>query len=235
MRLAILEEDDSQTTYLINILSDIRLNEETLHCESFTSGKKLRSSLRQETYDLVIMDWTAADIDGIDVLEWLRNFQRSQVPVMMLTSHGSEQDIARALAIGADDYVVKPLRPMEFKARVGRLLARRATPASSQMVFGEWTFDRSNTTATIRTEKINRQIILTEREFRLAVALFQHLGSPLSRSHLLEYSGVNGEDTHSRALDSHVYRLRGKLFLEKTHNIRLQTIYGHGYRLERVT
>lgn len=235
MRLAILEEDEAQTSYLINILSDIRYNEESLHCESFTSGKKLRTALRNETYDLLILEWHAPDVDGIDVLEWLRNFQHSQMPVIMLTTHGSEHDIARAFMVGADDYVIKPFRPVEFRARVSRLLQRRgATPSSSKLVFGEWTFDRSSTTATIHTDFVHNHIELTEREFRLAVALFQHMGAPLSRSHLLEYSGVNGEDTHSRALDSHIYRLRGKLFLEKKHHIRLQTIYGHGYRLERI-
>lgn len=235
MRVALLEEEDTQVQLVRDILSRIPLSEGSVSCIAYRSGERLRRALRHETYDLLIIEWNAPELDGIDLLQWLRNFQKSQVPVMMLTTRTSEHDVARALEAGADDYAVKHVRLVEFSARVARLLRKHAPPSvTSLLVFGDWTFDRANTTVRIARDATERRVELTEREFRLALALFQHLGTPLSRSHLLEYSGVSGDELGSRALDSHMYRLRGKLFLETAHGIRLRTIYGHGYRLELV-
>lgn len=233
MRVAILEDDEAHINYITHILSKIQIGEETTNCTSFSSGKRLRSELRHETYDLLIMNWASPDMDGIELLKWLRAFQKSDIPAIMLTARNSESDIAKALEAGADEFMTKPVRPIEFRARVMRLMERcgRST-SSSTLNFGRWVFDRSTTTARSVGNDIEHKVLLTEREFRLAVALFQHLGSPLSRSHLLEYSGVSGDEIESRALDSHIYRLRGKLFLPDKHGIRLNTVYGYGYRLE---
>ncbi|WP_229722935.1 winged helix-turn-helix domain-containing protein [Xylophilus rhododendri] len=130
---------------------------------------------------------------------------------------------------------MKPVKPLEFGARVTRLLQRRSGSAKApQVEFGNWSFDRSSTSLQLARKAGPKRIVLTEREYRLALALFQHLGSTLSRSHLLEYSGASGEEMRSRALDSHMYRLRNKLFRQPEHGLRLKTIYGQGYRLERL-
>lgn len=233
MRVALLDEDEKQIAYLTHILSQIPMGEDSIVCEPFTTSTKLRSALRRETYDLLILDWNLPDVEAVDFLRWLQNFHTSAMLVVVLTARDAEQDIAKALGNGADDCVSKPIRPVEFTARVARLLRKNSqTSTASLQSFGNWVFDRTHNTAHVRDAQGEHQVVLTEREFRLAVALFQHLGVPLSRSHLLEYSGVSGEEGGSRALDSHIYRLRGKLFLGRANGIRLQTIYGHGYRLE---
>ncbi len=233
MRVALLEEDEAQITYLTHILSQIPWDDGAITCTVFTSGHRLRSTLRHDTFDLLILDWAVSDMEGIELLRWLRNFQKSETPVMIVASRSSEADVVKAFSSGADDYVNRPFRAGEFAARVTRLLRRKTSPkVSPSFTFGDWTFDRFSTTARIFKGSAERTVVLTEREFRLALALFQHLGSPLSRSHLLEYSGVSGEESGSRALDSHIYRLRSKLLLEGAHGIRLQTVYGYGYRLD---
>ncbi|WPB58097.1 response regulator transcription factor [Xylophilus sp. GOD-11R] len=233
MRVAILEDDSGQTARIMHILSGISIGDASVSVQAFTSGQRLRSVLRHETFDLLVLAWNGAELNGIEILDWLRKFQQSNTPAIILSSYYSEQDIVRAFGRGADDYVVQPVRSMEFRARAMRLLQRHTpAPALTQLVFGPWTLDRTNTTARIALPDGEKTFELTEREFRLALALFQHRGSSISRAHLLEYSGVCGEEINSRALDSHIYRLRGKLFLQREHGAQLRTVYGHGYRLE---
>lgn len=79
-----------------------------------------------------------------------------------------------------------------------------------------------------------RSIVLTNREFQLALALYRHLGHPVSRTRLLEALGVGSDRMPGRALDNHIYRLRRKLGPESTSGLRLHTVYGSGYRLEQI-
>ncbi len=238
MRIAVLDDDPTQLSYLVHALTrQLEIGEEVISCCPFSQGEALRRSLRQETYDLLVLDWNVPDLDGVELLHWLRNFQKSEVPVIMLSSRGAERDVAGALGIGADDYVVKPFRTLELCARIRRLMARRPLPAAMDIEhFGDWRFDRPNLNVQFPAPdgKI-QQISLTDREFRLAMALFRHTGQPVSRAYLLESLGVHGEEMPSRALDSHVYRLRNKLGLHSASGMRLQTVYGRGYRLERVS
>lgn len=235
MRIAILEDDDAQLAHLLHTLNtQLVLADETVSCTTFQQGKALQDALRRETFDLLVLDWNVPDLDGTDLLQWLRNFQGNQVPVLMLSSRASERDVAGALGLGADDYVVKPFRPLELCARIRRLAARRQ-PArvSDVLAFGDWTFDRLS--QTVRFEEGSSgavQFSLTDREFRLTLALFRNLGTVVSRAYLLESAGYGGEVVSSRTLDSHIYRLRNKLGLTMERRMQLQTVYGQGYRLE---
>ncbi|MEJ7686978.1 MAG: response regulator transcription factor [Variovorax sp.] len=185
---------------------------------------------------MLVLDWNVPDLDGVELLHWLRNFLKSDVPVIMLSSRSAERDVAGALGVGADDYVVKPFRTLELCARIRRLMNRRPAPAAMEVErFGGWKFDRSQLSVYFTdTDGASQHIPLTDREFRLALALFRHTGQPVSRAYLLEVLGVAGGEMPSRALDSHVYRLRNKLSLHSASGLRLQTVYGRGYRLERV-
>jgi DNA-binding response OmpR family regulator len=239
MRIAVLDDDPTQLGYLVHALKrGLDTGEESITCVPFDKGETLRKSLRQETFDLLVLDWNVPDLDGVELLHWLRSFQKSDVPVIMLSSRSAERDVAGALGIGADDYVVKPFRTMELCARIRRLLTRQPslTAAAEQERFGAWRFDQPNLCVHFKApDGTLTRIPLTDREFRLALALFRHLGHAVSRAYLLEKLGVHGEEMPSRALDSHIYRLRSKLGLHSASGLRLQTVYGRGYRLERVT
>ena len=90
----------------------------------FASGKAIVREAARESFDLFLLDWHVPDLSGADVLKWLREKQQSTVPVLFATSRDSEQDIVAALAAGADDYMIKPVRRMELLARVEALLRR---------------------------------------------------------------------------------------------------------------
>jgi DNA-binding response OmpR family regulator len=245
MRIAVLEDDTHQRVHVIRALNQqMALPEEHITIVPFDKGEALRRALRLDTFDLLILDWTVPDLDGIDLLRWLRGFQTDETPVLMLSVHGSERQIAEALDEGANDYVVKPFRSVELCARVRRLLKQRSDQTQASAVkqtplqerYGLWLFDRGQLVVEIasRTGESPQKCHVTDREFRMALALFRHIGQPVSRSYLLEQAGHRGDALSSRALDSHIYRLRSKLGLHPANGIQLQTVYGQGYRLEWV-
>ena len=239
MRILILEDDPVQSAYLARTLEQQFADPDTaVTCVEFDDGVQAQRVLRRESFDLLLLDWNVPGLDGTELLQWLRIWQGDSVPVLMLSSRTSEHDVAKSLNAGADDYIVKPFRPLELRARIQRLLARRQArgATSSPERFGRWEFDRASLSVLIHPDPPDgappvRQE-LSNREFKLALTLFQNIGRVLSRAHLLESAGYSGNELPSRTLDSHIYRLRGKLALEPGSGMSLRTVYGRGYCLE---
>jgi DNA-binding response OmpR family regulator len=236
MRIAVLEDEPAQMSHLVDMLQNRLFNnvDESVSCVPFNSGEDLRSALRTESFDLLVLDWNVPDLDGLQLLNWLRRQRESTVPVVMLSSRNSERDAVCALDAGADDYIVKPFRPLELAARLRRLVSP-PQPASTgtQERFGRWLFDRSMSSVQFQLaagEHV-RWVSLSDSEFHMALALFRNLGRTVARAHLLERVGRDGEPS-SRALDSQIYRLRTKLRLNVENGLRLHAVYGQGYRLE---
>jgi len=235
MRIAILEDDPIQQELLVRTLVQQMGGEEKVHCRAFADGRELQRLLRRESFDLVILDWSVPSLNGMELLRWLRTWKASRVPVLMVSSKGAEHDVADALNAGADDYIVKPFRPLELRARVMRLLQRgNPAPLGGRQTVGRWTLDpAAHAVGYQRTpEAPLEQHALTGREFQLAQLLFSRLGQTVSRAHLLEAAGYATEEEPSRTLDSHIYRLRKKLQLDAGRGMNLRTIYGQGYCLD---
>ena len=133
MRIATLEDDEVQQALLVRTLLQQLSGEEAVHCQVLADGKALQRLLRRESFDLVILDWSVPSMDGLELLRWLRTWKGSRVPVLMISSKGAEHDVVEALSAGADDYIVKPFRPLELRARITRLL-HRGSPAVSGSV-----------------------------------------------------------------------------------------------------
>ncbi len=134
--------------------------------------------------------------------------------------------------MGADDYVVKPVSAAHLLARVGSLLRRAYphNPAAVREVFGDFEFDLKARQVRIR----ERSVVLTQKEFELALLLFQRLNRPVSRAHILDRVWKQASDVPSRTMDTHVSMLRAKLGLRPEQGYRLTPIYGYGYRLEHI-
>ncbi|SDV08617.1 response regulator transcription factor [Pseudomonas mucidolens] len=235
MRVAILDDEPAELKRVEQTLRQIPNASEqpwTLHC--FERGEDLLRQLRRETFDLLVLDWQLPDLSGLAILRWTREHLEAPPPAIMLTSRDAEADIVTALNSGADDYVSKPFRPNELKARVMAVLRRHGlnkAKASEVSVFNDLTFDDAELTVTRNGTPINP----TEREYRLARCLFDNLARPLSREYLYERFWTHEEMVSSRPLDTHIYRLRNKLGLTADRGWQLLTIYGYGYRLESVT
>ncbi|MDP9900356.1 DNA-binding response OmpR family regulator [Variovorax ginsengisoli] len=195
----------------------------------FQESRPLLRELRDQNYDLLILDWSLPDRYGLAILRWLRKALHSRMPVLFIADCCTEEDIVEGLSAGADEFVGKPVRAGELAARVLALL-RRAYPAQheTELVFGVYRFSPQVCALELRGQPID----LKHREYELAMFLFQNMGRLLSRERLREAVWGNKPAKPSRSLDTHISRLRSKLDLCPANGFLLSAIYGLGYRLE---
>lgn len=228
MKIALLEDEIDQAKNLSDMLVTAQHN-----CEYFHTGKSFIYAVLHNSYDLLILDWQLPDTDGTEVLKTIRAQLNWRIPVIFLTSRDSEADIITALEAGADDYLVKPARPGELKARLTALSRRigNETEEQENLVIGPYDINLSKRTITASGELVT----LTDKDFDLAVFMFQNIGRLLSRDFLLERVWGISIDINTRTVDTHMSRLRRKLNIKPENGFRVKTVYQHGYRLERVS
>src|ERR1035437_6461601 len=228
MRIAVLDDDRSQTDLVCQVLTAAG------HvCHPFQSGKEMVNQLRRESYDMLVIDWQVPDLSGAEVLRWARDKLPANLPVLFMTSRSGEDEIVEGLAAGADDYMIKPIRRGELLARVQALL-RRAYPSQNpveQIHFGQYMFEARTGRLTLAGTPIE----VTQKEFDLALLFFRNLGRPLSRAYILEAVWSRDIDIPSRTMDTHVSRVRSKLQLRPENGFRLAPVYSYGYRLEQIS
>ncbi|MDL9998926.1 response regulator transcription factor [Variovorax sp. J22P240] len=226
MRIAALDDEAVQLDLIRHTMEGMGHE-----CHGFSDGKTLLRDLRQQTYDLLILDWTLPDVQGPRVVRWIREDLSSRIPILFVTNRREEKDMVEGLAAGADDFMVKPIRVAELQARVHALL-RRSYPAQhdADLIFGAYHFVPA--TRSLRVHGTLAE--LSHREYELALFLFQNLGRLLSREHLREAVWGVGAESPSRSLDTHVSRLRVKLDLMPSNGFLLSAVYGLGYRLESI-
>jgi DNA-binding response OmpR family regulator len=176
---------------------------------------------------LVILDLMLPGIDGLDVCERIRS--TSDVPVMILTALGSESDRVVGLEQGADDYVVKPFSPREVTLRAQRLLQRSAPreAAATFLADGDLEMDLSARRASLA----GHELTMTSREFDLLAFLVAHPDQAFRRPELLRevWGWEFGDDS---TVTVHVRRLREKVETDPSRPVRLETVWGVGYRYQ---
>ncbi|HEY2060477.1 response regulator transcription factor [Amycolatopsis sp. NBC_01480] len=180
--------------------------------------------------DLVVLDVMMPGINGLEVCRRLR--QVSQVPIVMLTALGEEENRIAGLQLGADDYVTKPFSPKELALRVASVLRRarmpRPTPPAAELVDGDLRLQMNARQATLA----GAELPLTTREFDLLAFFLAHPGVAYSRADLLEK--VWGWDFGDQStVTVHVRRLREKIERDPAKPVRVATVWGVGYRYDR--
>lgn len=179
-----------------------------------------------EAPDLLILDINMPGRTGFQVCEEVR--RKSRVPVMMLTVRGAEEDLVRALELGADDYLNKPFSPRTLLARVKALLRRAGMEASSPVSAGRLRLDVEEHTLQIGTKPAIR---LTKLELRLLQLLLANTGHAVSSDRLLlQVWGHRGAGDR-QLLKQLVHRVRQKIELDPANPELLLTAPGAGYRL----
>ncbi len=173
-------------------------------------------------FDAVILDLMLPDADGLDVCRAIR--ARSDVPVLMLTARGAEEDRIVGLEIGADDYLAKPFNPRELLARLRAILRRRAS-TPDVMRFGRLVIDRSTRRVTLDGE----ERALTGHQFDLLLALAANAGRVLSRDQLMERVRGTSLEAFDRSIDVHVSRIRAAIEDDPGNPRRIVTLRGVGY------
>ncbi len=194
------------------------------------SGLDLQKELINESYDLVILDWLVPDMEGIALLDWIRNEKKMTVPVIFVSQLSKEHEIVAALKSGADDYMCKPVTHAEFLARV-----EAATRRFNSSIVGDMVLNMDPYIIDLKNRQFHldgKVIDLTQKEFQLAAFLFTHTDKSLSRGHILESVWGTDPDLNTRTVDTHISRIRKKLEISEKNGWVLASIYQYGYRLE---
>ena len=181
---------------------------------------------------LAILDVMLPGMDGLEVCRRLR-LLRADLPVIMLSARGDEEDRIIGLLVGADDYVAKPFSPKELALRAQSLLRRAAAPpeplppAAVPLVDGDLVVDR----AAHRVQLAGREIAMTSREFELLAWFLAHPGRAAGREELMR-DVWDWEFGDASTVTVHVRRLREKVEADPSSPVRLVTVFGVGYRWE---
>ncbi|MHC3474310.1 response regulator transcription factor [Streptomyces sp. 7R007] len=217
MQILLAEDDDGVAAALVEVLYD--------HGHDV---RRVRYGGDVLTYhrsaDLLLLDLGLPDTDGLEVLRGLRAV--SDLPVLVLTARGDERSVVRGLRLGADDYLVKPVRLTELLARIDAVTRRataRGAPAAARTVrAGDVEVDLDAR----RVRVDGAEVELTAKEFDVLAVLAGRAGTAVSREQVLDEVWGDARHTTSRSLDVHLTQLRTKLRRPEV----LTTIRGFGYR-----
>lgn len=226
LRVALLEDDPSRTELLGHWLTTAG------HlCSRHVHRGTLVRALARERFDVLVLDSIVPDMSDVDVLRHVRGTLGAPVPILLVSDRDREGDIVIALRGGADDYMVRPVRPLELLARLEAISRRMAKRPDPQVI----------DLKTLRLDCQSRiawrdgvPVQLSAKDFDLSVLFLLNLGRPLSRAELRETVWGCGAVAGSRTLDAHVSRIRDKLGLTPRNGWRLTAVYGRGYRLQEV-
>lgn len=227
MRIALLEDDPEQAHYM-----RVWFEAAGHACVHFTLGEKFLRAGVTDSFDLLVLDWLLPDINGDEVLVKLRAQFDWHIPVLFVTGRDSERDIVYALEHGADDYMIKPAKPLEMLARITALSRRAGMQSAKNEVFevGAYRVDSVHHAISRAGEPLE----LTHKEFDLAALLLKNVGRLISRKHIMASIWGQRSDLNTRTVDTHMSRIRNKLGLMPSNGWRLSAVYQHGYRLERI-
>jgi two-component system, OmpR family, phosphate regulon response regulator PhoB len=179
--------------------------------------------------DIVLLDWMIDNLAGIEVCRRLRRADdTANVPIIMLTARGEEEDRVRGLTTGADDYVTKPFSPRELIARVTAVLRRvRPALAGQTLSYADLEMD----TVGHRVKRGGKTVTLGPTEFRLLRHFLEHPGWVFSRERLLDAVWGHDTDIELRTVDVHIRRLRKAINLDGLPDI-VRTVRSAGYSLD---
>jgi two-component system response regulator ResD len=191
-------------------------------------GRQALNIWRRNQFDLLILDVMMPLLDGLEVCRRVRRV--SDVPIILLTAKGREQDVVDGFEAGADDYVIKPFRPRELVARVRAIINRiesQKAETRRRLAFESLVLDLDARRVIHR----ERNIQVTPLEFRLLQYLMQHAGTVLSKEDLLQNVwGYDDSAGDMNLIEATVRRLRKKLELDPSQPRFIQTVWGAGYR-----
>jgi len=219
--------------------------------DDFTSAKFYKSVLEKENFDVIVsytasqgleiietsdidvlvLDLKLPDMDGINILKKMYNNPRyNQVTVIIASCKGEEVDVVVGLELGADDYIIKPVRPREMVARIKKSLAKiyYMVPANSESIrFGENEFDFTSK----QLKRGERIIRLNAKEYYMLLFFLTNPDRILTREEILKKIWFINSDIDTRTVDVHVAALRKKI-QDKEHKY-IETVRGIGYRFNK--
>ncbi len=212
----LIVEDEKPISNLIRM----SLTKEGFQCTCVHDGAAAADLLEQNAYDLILLDVMLPEVDGFELMEYIRPME---IPVIFLTAKGSVHDRVKGLRLGAEDYIVKPFDTIELLARVDVVL-RRYKKCDMVLEIGGVKID----TASMRVWRGAEEISLTKTEYDLLLLFARNPRRAMYRETIYERVWGGEYPFGSKAVDLHVQRLRKKVGWETM----LQAVNKVGYRLE---
>ncbi|BEE18646.1 phosphate regulon transcriptional regulator PhoB [Aeromonas enteropelogenes] len=197
---------------------------ETIEAEDFADGL---AKVREPYPELIVLDWMMPGGSGIQFIKQLKQDEVTrQIPVVMLTARGEEEDKVRGLEAGADDYITKPFSPKELTARLHAVM-RRVSPTSVDEVIEVQGLKLDPVSHRVSAEE--KALDMGPTEFKLLHFFMTHPERVYSREQLLNNVWGTNVYVEDRTVDVHIRRLR-KAIEETGHDRLIQTVRGAGYR-----
>ncbi|MEE9355280.1 MAG: phosphate regulon transcriptional regulator PhoB [Methylococcaceae bacterium] len=221
-KILVVEDEEAIREMLVLVLQQV-----DFFVEAVADAHEADQYLEQTLPDLILLDWMLPAISGI---EWARRIKKDEIyheiPIILLTARGEEEDKVRGLEIGADDYVTKPFSPKELVARIRAVLRRAGkSPGSSTLTLDNLVLDSDLCSLMVEDKKVE----LSPTEFKLMHFFMQHPEKVYSRSQLLDRVWGHSVYIEERTVDVHILRLR-KVLAEYGKEELIQTVRGFGYR-----
>lgn len=206
-------------------MTKLCLTKNGYRCDIATNGMTAAKKIEETVYDLVLLDIMLPDIDGYDLLEYIKQFQ---TPVIFVTARASVPDRVKGLRLGAEDYLTKPFDLDELLARVEAVL-RRYQKTQRYLVAGRIQIDTLSRTVSSWGEPV----ALTAKEYDLLLYLVRNRDIALYREMIFEQVWREPYYGNTRTVDLHIQRLKKKLHLGNA----IETVYKIGYKFvpERLT
>jgi len=223
--IAVVEDEPS-----ISEVVSLYLKRAGFHVQIYADGLAAQEGFTRQIPDLVILDIMLPGMDGFSLTRSLRD--RSEVPIILLTSRREESDRIAGLEMGADDYVVKPFSPQELVSRV-RAVLRRISKDEKNSPDAPITFpDLSMDPQTRFVSANGKEIPLTAKEFDMLYHLARHPRQVFSRDQLLDKIWGLSDYIDPSTVTVHIRRLREKIETDPANPTHLQTVWGVGYKFE---
>jgi len=217
----LLIEDDKDISELISY----NLKKENFNVITAYDGEEALNLIKDNIIGLIILDLMLPGINGIDLLKYIKRDEKTKnIPVIIETAKGEENDIVLGLELGADDYVTKPFSPKVLVARIKRLIERTEEKSINEKLLnaGPVTLDLTRHKVTLKGKPIE----LTLVEFKLLNYLISNKGKALSRDEILANIWLDEVYVIDRVVDVHINSIRKKLGEE---SYLIETVRGIGY------
>ena len=220
-----LVEDEQSIITLVQY----NLKKEGFKVSISSNGEEALREIKEQEPDLVLLDWMLPDLSGIDICRSLKKDKKLQdLPIIMLTAKGQEEDKVAALNAGADDYITKPFGHAELVARINALL-RRSKPrvAEDKVVYEDLVIDRIQR----KVFRNKTQIDLGPTEYRMLDFFIKNPKRVYSRDQLLTNVWPDNINVENRTVDVHIRRLRKAINLDGKKEL-IRTVRSAGYSLD---
>lgn len=226
LTILIVEDEDAIRAMLVMVLEQAGFT-----AIAAADAEDAQKILHDNLPDLILLDWM---LPGISGAEWARRLKKEsmyrELPIILLTARGEEEDKVKGLEIGADDYITKPFSPKELVARIRAVLRRSGKiQGLAQIVLGELVLDTEQHRLSIG----DKQLDVSPTEFRLMHFFMTHPDKVYNRAQLLDQVWGRSVYIEERTVDVHIRRLR-KILGEYGKEDLVQTVRGFGYRFSLV-